>query len=402
MRPIEEDEYESFLSATETAFASELHREDIDRFRTLLERDRTLAVLDAGHIVGTAGAFTFTLSVPGGELPAGGVTIVGVLPSHTRRGILTRLMRHQLEDIHRRGEPLAVLWASEGAIYQRFGYGLGARHASIRIDREGTRFRETTERRGTISLVTPAEAPKQLDPIYERARSETPGMFARSTEWWEKHRLSDYEFERDGGGPLFCALLEIDGEGRGYALYRVRQSWHEGWPQGRLLVREAISTDPVATRELWRFLFSVDLVGRVEAWVPIDHPLSVMLQEPRRLRMTVNDSLWLRIVDLSGALEGRSYDADGSVVLELSDPICEWNSGRWELTVTDGRGTLQRSEEDPGLVLEPWDLGSVYLGGHTFAELQRAGRLSGSDPEAIAAADRMFRTARAPWCPEIF
>ncbi len=328
--------------------------------------------------------------------------MIGVLPGHTRRGILTQMIRRQLDDIHERGEPLAILWASEGAIYQRYGYGLGARHAWNRADRHAAHFRDPGAREAAVTLVPLTEATKHLDPIYERARAQTPGMFARSPDWWEKHRLTDFEHEREGGGPLFCALLELDGEGRAYALYRLHHAWSEGWPEGRLAVREAISTDPRSTRELWGFLFNIDLVGSVDARVPVDHPLPILLQEPRRLRMTIQDALWVRIVDVSAALERRRYDADGSFVLELRDPLCDWNDGRWQLNVEAGRATAERTSREPDVRLEPWDLGSVYLGGHTFSALSQAGRLAGSDTAAVKLADRMFHVDRAPWCPEIF
>ncbi len=402
MRAISAEEFERFFTTTETAFAAEARREDIERHRALLENDRVLVATERDEIVGTTAAFTFSLSIPGGDAPAAGVTMVGVVPSHTRRGILTGLIRQQLEDVHERGEPLAILWASEGAIYQRYGYGLGARHAWIRPDREAVRFRDQHAREGSVKLLSPTEAAKQLDPIYEAARKQIPGMFARSPEWWEKHRLTDFEHEREGGGPLFCALLELEGEARAYALYRVHHAWDEGWPQGRLSVREAISADARATRELWRFIFNIDLVGQVDARVPIDHPLPILLQEPRRLRMTVQDALWVRIVDLVDALQRRAYDVDGSVVLAMSDPLCGWNNGRWRLRVEDGIAEVVPTTDEPELLLEPWDLGSVYLGGHKFADLRAAGRLMGSDPQAIRTADRIFRTDRAPWCPEIF
>lgn len=402
LRPVEEREYERFLTTTEAAFGWQLRTEDLDKYKRVLEPERTLAAFDGDAIVGTAGAYSFQLTVPGGEVRAAGVTMVGVLPSHTRRGILAAMMRSQLDDFHRRGEPVAILWASEGAIYDRYGYGLASRYGRLSIERTHATFRDDKPTAGLWRLVDLKDAAKVLPQVYEQVRVETPGMFARSGVWWEAHTLPDPEHERDGAGPMFCAIYEVDGRAEGYALYRIKGSWEDGVPNNSVWVREAIGTSPDATREVWRFLFNIDLSARIQAWfLPAEHPLFLMVKEPRRLRFAESDALWLRIVDLAGALQARRYDQDGALVLEVTDEHCPWNQGRWKLIADSGVGSLVQTEEAADLSLDIWDLGTVYLGGFTFAQLVQAGRLDVT-PDAIARADRMFRCDKSPWCPEIF
>src|SRR5262245_9642979 len=110
--------------------------EQADRVARVLPVERVHAAWEGERAVGGASALPLLLTVPGGRLPAAGVTAVGVLPTHRRRGILRALMRAQLDDCRRRGEPVAYLWATEDTIYGRFGYGIASVSGEIEIARE--------------------------------------------------------------------------------------------------------------------------------------------------------------------------------------------------------------------------------------------------------------------------
>lgn len=249
-----------------------------------------------------------------------------------------------------------------------------------------------------MRLVDTAGALAALPRVYDRVRSVTGGFPARSRAWWEHHVLSDLQEHRRGAGPLHCAVLELDGRAQAYALYRVKDEWPEGFPASTLVVEEEISTSPAATREIWRFLFGVDLVARVRnRSMPPDHPLFLLAPEPARLRFRLGDGIFVRLVDVKAALEARSY-GEGSVTVEVADPFCPWNEGRWTL---DG-GSVRRGRRSPDLSLDVRALGSAYLGGFSFAELVRAGQVEEHRRGAAARADALFRTDRAPWCPGFF
>jgi predicted acetyltransferase len=394
---VTKEEMPEFLRLVEATFGGEPTEEQIERWSRIHEPDRMLWVSDGDLKVAAAGAYSFRLTIPGGELPAAGVTAVGVLPSHRRRGILTQMMREQIDDVRERGEPLAILWASEASIYGRFGYGLATKAAKIVVDRDRAVFRDRSEPVGATRLVTLEQAVDLIPDVFERVRAETPGMFARSREWWEAGNLADPEQSRRGGGPLFCVVLELDDEPEAYALYRLKGDWEEGVPNSTLLIREVMATSPVALREIWRYLLGVDLVARIDVWgLPPDYPLFLMLTEPRRLRMTLGDALWLRLVDLEAALQTRSF-ADGQpVVLDVRDSFCPWNEGAWRVP------DVERTDAEPDLRLDTADLGSAYLGGISFAELARAGRVEELREGGVERADALFRTRVTPWCPEVF
>jgi predicted acetyltransferase len=403
IRPSRPEEFESFLRTISGAFGGEIPAEDVERIRRVVVFERTLVAAESGRIVGTADSDLFRLTVPGGEALAAGVTAVGVLPSHRRQGILTRLMRRQLEDLHARSEPLAVLWASEAVIYHRFGYGLATRNARVDAERARAGFRYPSEAAGQVRLLSREEALAVLPEVYDRVRAVTPGFYGRSAEWWDAMTLADTAFERRGAGPLACAVLELDGRPEAYALYRISQEWDYGVPKGRLEIAEEISTSPLATREMWRYLLGVDLIERV-AWRRLapDHPLFLLVAEPARLRFSLGDGLWLRVIDVASALAARTYATEGSLTFELRDPFCPWNEGRWLLEASPTGAVVERAGGEPELRLEAADLGAVYLGGFSLADLVRAGRVEELRPGAVAWADTLLRTDTVPWCPEGF
>ncbi len=393
------EELRDGLNAIGHYFGYDNQVEDAERFAQWMELERMHVAVEGGSIVGGTGAFTFRMSVPGGDVPTAGVTVVGVLPSHRRRGILTALMREQLDDCRRRGEPLAALWASEGRIYGRFGYGLAARTGSMSLAREHTAFALPFEPRGVVRLVGLDEAVQAFPRLYEQMRTCRPGMLSRDRAWWETRRLYDDPARRQGG-PLTRALLELDGRPAGYALYRVKQEWsRSGFSTGAVTVLEAVAPTIEATQELWRWLLDFDWTSTFAAdLLPLDHPLVLLLAEPRRMQLTVSDGVWVRLLDVDAALTARAYAGDGEVALEVSDSFIQENAGVWRVS---GAG-VERTNAAPDLRLDVTALGSAYLGGFGFGELVRAARAEELTPGAAGRADALFRAEAQPWCGEIF
>lgn len=403
IRTCNEKELGRYLAVLGSAFGEPIPEEEVPRFKDVLDLERAFAAFDDDIMVGTGAAFTFEMTVPGAVVPTAGVTMVGVLPTHRRLGVMRSLMRRLTDDARERREPVAILWASEESIYQRFGYGLASNQGHISIEKHKAGFLGRPNPVGRTRLVTLDEARDVLPPIYEAVRPSRPGMLARDAAWWRSHSLADPPRHRAGGSPKFCSVLSIDGHDQAYALYRTKGDWAEdATPDAWLNVGEVMATTPIAYREIWRFLFNVDLVDRIKAWyLPADLSLTLMMEEPRRLRFAKSDSLWLRIVDLKAALEARTYAADGSICFSITDEYCPWNDGEWTLTVEDERGRVQRGGE-PDLATDAAGMATVYLGGFTFAELQRSLRLDECTDGAVRRADAVFRTDVAPWCVENF
>ena len=402
IRPIEPDELASFTTTTEASFGEHPTPGSIERWRTVFEFDRSLAAFDRTAIVGTTGLLTLTLTTPGGEAPMAGVTAVGVLPSHRRRGILTALMRQQLDDIRERGEPLAGLWASEGTIYGRFGYGLATLGIRIEADRDRTTFVNQVDDPGSLEMVDHDEALREMPAVFERCRPRRAGMLTMNEAMWTSE-FTDLEHHRGGASALFYVLHRSAGGVDGYLTYRVKSVWTAGIPGNTFVVRDLLAEAPESYAALWRFAFGMDLNRTVEAWGrPADEPLLLMVAEPRRLRPSLIDCLYVRLVDVAGAMEARRYGADGSLVLDVRDAFCPWNEGRYELAGGPDGATCRRTTHEPDLRLAVADLGALYLGGTGARALATAGRISEERPGSVDLAGRMFATGQAPWCPFLF
>ncbi|MEP7081385.1 MAG: GNAT family N-acetyltransferase [Chloroflexota bacterium] len=402
VRPLSGDP-RAFYEAGETAFQGVLRDEDWAVLEPLAEPDRAIAAYDGDRIVGTAGAFSFELTVPGGSLPAAGVTLVGVHPTHRRRGILRQMMRAQLDQVRERGEPLAILWASEGVIYQRFGYGLATLRMGIAVERHRNQFREPHTPAGITRFVTVDEARRLFPPIHDAIRPVRAGFFNRTPAFWDAEFFHDPEHRRGGGGPAWYVVHETGGRPDGYARYRIRDGWDDSGPKSAVMLSELLATNPAAHLDLWRFLMDIDLMAKVEAWnLAPDDPLLLSVAEPRALGINLGDALWLRVVDLPAALSGRTYRAAGRVVLEVSDEFMPANAGRWALESDGGTARVTSTTDAPDVGCDITDLAVAYLGAFTFAALADAGRAREVGAGGIGRADALFRTDRAPWCPRVF
>src|SRR5262245_47241176 len=293
------DEFTHAVFAIGQYFGMTPTEEDMQRFLDQLGLDRMHAAWAEGKIVGGAAAFTFNVTVPGGDVPTAGVSVVGVYPTHRRRGVLRALMRAQLDDAHERGEPLAALWASEETIYGRFGYGQTSWCGEITLAHEYTSFLREAEPEGTIRFLEPDEVQQTIPPLFEQIRPQWPGMFSRNEAWWEHREIRDAPERRDGAGPKRWIVYERDEALEGYAVYRHKPGFEAGTTVAELRVLEALGVAPAAERELWQYLLAIDWKATVRAYLlPPDHALFFLLANPRRLRYRMGDALWVRLVDV--------------------------------------------------------------------------------------------------------
>ena len=405
IRPIHEDELPTFVRTDSAAFGGVPSDEDIELMRHGFEFDRSLAAFDGSCMVGTAGAYSFDLTLPGlTSIPVAGVSWVGVLPTHRRRGILTDLMRRQLTDVRERGEPAAILLCSESLIYGRFGYGIATTQTQLEIDKRYGTFARPIETPGQLSMIDRDAARAVLPEVYDRVRLRQPGAVSRRPIWWDGY-LRDPESHRRGMSPRFYVTYAApSGQVDGYVGYRVQSKWEEGNPGGTLMVSELMATTLAALAVLWRYCLNVDLITTVRAPDrPVDDPLRWMLAEPRRLRFTsYGDHLWLRILDLPVALSTRRYAASDRLVLEIGDTFCPENAGRYSLVGGPDGAECHSTSAEPDLSLDITDLSACYLGGVRFSTLAAAGRIGEHTAGSLRRADALFASEPLPWCATSF
>jgi predicted acetyltransferase len=370
-------------------------------------------------MVGATGAYSFQMRVPGALAAVAGVSLVAVLPSHRRRGILSALMWQQLDDVHERGEAVAALFASEARIYGRFGYERASWHAgfSLRGGEGELASGAPTDGALRLRIAEPESARAELAKVYEMVLDERPGFFARNEAWWDRALADEPEYS-EGATPLRCVLAEDASGPRGYALFSGRERWDGDafLPDSVIEVREVMAADPAASAAIWGDLLSRDLTTEFRLPMrPVDDPLLHLLADPRRVRARVTDGLWVRLVDVPGALAQRRYACPVDVVIEVADDSCGWNQGRWRLTagaagVPDpGTGapagvgaTCERTIDAADIALPVRALGAAYLGGTRLGPMAAAGLVTELRPGALAPLSTALSWDPAPWCPVIF
>ncbi|MGH9063190.1 MAG: GNAT family N-acetyltransferase [Acidimicrobiales bacterium] len=409
LRPIGPDEVETFARVNNAAFGCAPSQEQVDRQRPeLAELERTLAAFAGGQMVATAAAHSMELTLPGARaVPMAGVTWVGVQPVHRRQGLLRAMMRHQLDDVHERGEPLAGLAASEGGIYGRFGYGPATWGVAWELNRSRARLAAGPPPGGHLDLVDAGTAREALPPVHEAIRTRRTGDVPRMAFQWDDMVQADPgSVGRHGdGAKLFVVHRGPGGDADGYAVYRMPRD--EMWSS-----RHTVRVDHMeaATREayvsLWAYLCDLDLSELVVAGDrPAAEPLRHLLDDARQLRVTASyDHLWVRLVDLPAALAARAYAAPGALVVEVADPFCPWNEGRWRLEAGAEGADCRRARpgEAAELALDVATLAGAYMGGASLATLAWAGRVEELVPGALARAGAMLAVDPPPFCSSWF
>lgn len=403
IRPIEPKEFDAFNRVLQHAFGDSPNDEVAEHEREMLEFDRTLAAFDGDELVATAGIYSFEMTVPGQAVPTAGVTWVSVLPTHRRRGLLTQLMRRQLDDVHEAGrEPLAALWASEAAIYGRFGYGTAAYTYSAKVPRRANRLWPVPAAGGLrLRVVEGSEYVDQANRVYGHDRARRPGMLSLPDRW-RTRGLFYPEAYRRGATPLRTVIAETaDGEVRAYARYVTRPG--QEFNHATTEVRELHAMDAPATAALLAFLLDLDLSAETGFWLrPADDPVLQLLIDPRSAGVTRRDGLNVRLVDLPAALAARTYAVPVDVVLDVEDGFCPWNAGRWRLSGDPTGATCEPTTDSADLSLGVRELGCVYLGGPTLVALADAGLVREHAAGAVAELSLAMSHQPAPWSSFIF
>lgn len=402
VRIIDEGDVDDFITVLENTFGFEAKEERRQEFLKQYELDRLFAVFDDDAMVATGGAFSFDLTVPGGSVPCAGTTLIAVLPTHRRRGVLTRMMTFHFDEVASRGEPVAALWASEAPIYGRFGYGVASHFFRTKVTHRRLDFPHPALGSGAVRLVDRPVAEQLFPGLYEKIRAVRPGFLTRTPARWEWVHFHDPPEWRDGGTPRRYAVYEEAGEALGYVGYRQRENWDEGLPANVVSMGPMHALTPAAEEGLWRYLGGIDLVGTIEAWN--GDPASILphiVSDARRVTRRISDGMWVRILDVPASLSARRYAVDGSLTIELTDPFRQAAAGVFRLTGGPEGAVCEPSAEPPDLRMDVRELGSLYLGGVSASDLARSGLIAG-DEAAVRRADLMFGWHVPPWCPEVF
>jgi len=368
--------------------------------RPRFEPGRSIVAHDGGRVVGTTSSYELLIETPmKARVPAAGISLVSVLPTHRGRGIMNALLLEQLHRLKESGSPLAALWASQAALYPRYGFGLAVAGLDLVVPSR-TAFLETVESDVGLEFCSIEAALDAGSELY--ACLTRPGWLALEAAEWRRRR-GELVADADGTAK---AVRVVDEANRcsGVAVYSAEAAWAAGEPRGRIEVHDLLAEDGRAYAAIWRFLLAQDWVSEIHARNrPIDEPLLALVANPRSLHTRFRDALFLRILDVERSLQARTYERDVECVLQIRDRLLDENSGTWVLRVKDGEAQCMKDPRAaPQVTLGIDALGAAFLGGFTFSSLYRAGRVSASDACTISALDRTFRTPVAPNCPFVF
>tara|TARA_Y100000590_G_scaffold20305_1_gene23690 strand:+ start:950 stop:2152 length:1203 start_codon:yes stop_codon:yes gene_type:complete len=394
IRPISDKEFGKFSETSARAFGFDQDAGYLSLKKSYFDFDRTLAVIHNNGIVGGCVSSKYLLNIPGNQANVAAISDVSVLPNHRRKGLLTKMMRSQLLDLHDRGELFAALWAEESPIYGRFGYGIGSLHENWIIHRQNNAFNTRINDNGIVEYIDQTKIEELLPKIYKNATTDVPAVIQRPEMYW-KVISEDFESKRNNESKMQHVIYRLDKDIKGYASYRTVS---EG-----ISIHELMATDLNSTVGLWRFCLDMDL--RLQAQIyrrPLDDILPMLLIDPGKLSRTIKEGLWLRLLNVQKALELRKYSLETRLVLKVIDSFCDWNNQTFELHASDNENLCTPSSLKPDICISASDLASVYLGTLKFSTLLKCGRIQIETDTAVLKADMMFSYKHAPWSPFYF
>ncbi len=393
------DELKQYQKNVNYVFASAPSPEDD---LTTPAPDWTTCAWVDGKMATTLATLPFTVRFNGNPVKMGGVTAVGTLPAYRRQGLLRKVMTEALLLMHERDQHMAILWASMGAIYQRFGYGLSSSHTRYSFDPREARFERPSSTTGTIELLEKEDAFPAIKQNYIQWCQDKNLAIHRSTVLWQASTLRANVKDH----PVYCAIYRnTDGEVTGHAVYQTDEGHFTDPGPGQVMrVNDFITRDLEAYRALWDYLRAHDLVRRIDLdGVPEDDPAPELLLEPRVLQRRTSDGIWMRVVDVEKSLAQRPYGARGELTIAIeSDDICPWNVGSFLLETDGPSATVRKVDRAPDITTSINVLASLISGYRSATHFARAGRLIAKDTTALKTADGIFRSEYAPYCPNGF
>lgn len=373
-----------------------------------LDPARTVAVSSetgGGSLVASHSSYPFEVPTPGGSVPAAGLTWLGVHPQHRRRGILAAMMARHFADCRDRDEPVSVLFASEPAIYQRFGYATASFASCPTLPRKTELLDVPGWQAVSIRLEEFEESRHSslVERLHRQAARSRPGWVTRSTDALVHRRARDPEARRGGGETRRIVIAERDGQPTGYAHFRRTPNWTPTGPAGSVTVWEPVALDAPSARALWGVLTDMDLTSTIVVdQLALDDPLFSLLVDIRQAQVRVEDNLFLRIVDLPAALIRRTYSTDIDLAVRIIDDLVPANDACWRLATRDGQLEVTRSNDAPAAEMDIRALSAAYLGGRTIEQLADAGQVLVHDAAAMACLSQAFTGRRLPFCSWIF
>jgi predicted acetyltransferase len=393
---------DEFFAAAMRGFHDDYVAERWEPMHKVVEPERNFGFQVDGRWISTCGAYSRRLTVPGGSVPAAAVTVVTVQPSYRRKGLLTEMMKHQLYDIRRREEPVALLWASESAIYGRFGYGQASPQVRLSGKTKTTAFRPDVDLgSGSVGEVERDQAITVIKRLHQALLLDRVGALDRNDDWWDVKWHDPQPWRRGASAYRFALHYDRRGRPDGYVAFRVKNNWEESGAE--VIIDELDAASGAARGALWRFVLDLDLVRRfTRHGAPLDETVRYLVNDLHSVKAELQDGTYARLVDVPRALEARRYLTELEVNIRVEDSLLRQNSGTFQLAGGPDGASVTKGRGRPDLVMNVRDLSAIYLGGTSLAALVRAGLVAERTKGAAAATGAAFGWSQPPFCPDFF
>lgn len=344
------------------------------------ENLRTIA--RAGKIGGSLQLIPVGQWFGGRKVPMTGIASVGVDPDVRATGLASEMLRCALDELHSAGVCLSTLYPSTLGVYRRAGWELAGTSQWYRVS---ARHIDVRDREMEVRRLEDRDLPL-VRKLYQRRASASSGHLGRNDLMW-KRVLQGLGEDLHGyavGSQGYVLFTQIRDKGR--------------WTYD-LRVRDLVATTPGSARRIWTFFADHrSFAGDVIFPGGVSDPMLLVLGEQD---WKAEDAWgWMtRIVDVPTALQARGYLASGEVHLDVRDVVCPWNSSRWVLEVSDGRGTVRKGGRGK-VSTDIRGLAALYTGYLTAHELVATGLLDASHRD-LSAATALF-SGPPPWLPDFF
>jgi predicted acetyltransferase len=396
-----DDEWPAFFGAMQETFIETWPPGTMERMKNLVGMARPIGGFDGDRVEATGGAYRHVMRVPGATLPCSGITWITVSARQRRRGALREMMRRLQEAGAEEGEPIAALYAAEGAIYGRFGFGVAAR--TVRVKVEARQLAALPQPAGEVVEVDPEDARVRFPAIFDAATANRPGVVLREAAWWDRVLHIAASPFPGWMAPRHLVYVDAGGRDRGAAVVRLQGRERGLSFDGRCRLTDLHAIDAEAASAIWRYAGSFDLVNSVSAPMrPSDEALPFMVTDLRQVRLSQDTEVWVHLTDPVAALQGRRYRDDGHLRFRVDDPSWPRATGTYELEISGGVARCTPSSADPELELGASELGAIYLGATSPHQLAAAGRIVERVPGAVANADRILHSAPAAWGADLW
>jgi len=394
-------EMDAFGELTAYAYGGAFGYGDDNLAQTATRPEWTLCAFDGARLAASYATLPLTARANGKAVAMGGVTTVATAPEYRRRGLLRAITKRALEAQREAGQSVAALWASQAAIYQRYGYTSATAQIGYQIDSVDLQLLTPASESMRVSRGPVAQLMPEIKALYRSFIAQRSLYLHRSGPLWQSNVLND----NGGTHPIRAAVCRDEtGAAQGYVIYTLVDGRIDHRARNQLLeIRDLAALNLDAYRALWEFLGKHDLVGRI-SWqrAPMDDPLAELLAEPRLLHSQSHEGLWLRLVDVATAMAARGYQCDGEISFSVgADTLTPWNDGSYRLTVSNGIAEVARISTATEISIDRKHLASVWCGRHRLSTLANWGLVTG-DPDAITHADILLATRTQPHCPDHF